>query len=67
MSAKIRRVSGGLRYVCAACNSVLVEKDDQILHDQYARGALGGLDESKPLSCKFAGQRFEVPTVDLKP
>ena len=67
MLVKIKRISGHLRYVCA-CGSPLVEKDaaDEILHDQYERGALGGLDESKPLKCKFAGAKFEVPTVELK-
>jgi hypothetical protein len=66
MPVKIKRVKGELRYVCA-CGSVLVEKDgvDEILHDQYERGVLGGIDEGKPLKCKFAGAKFETPTVTL--
>lgn len=67
MPVKIKRIKGHLRYVCDACGSPLVEKDgaDEILHDQYERTAFDNLDESKPLKCKFAGAKFEVPTVNL--
>lgn len=66
MPVKIKRINGHLRYVCA-CGSPLIEKDnsDEILHDQYERGVMGGIDESKPLKCKFAGAKFEVPQVEL--
>lgn len=67
MPAKLKMIDGHLRYVCGTCGSLLVLKDnaDEILHDQYARGAFGNVDESKPLKCKFAGAKFEVPTVEL--
>jgi len=67
MPVKVKRIKGELRYECT-CGSLLVEKDgaDEILHDQYERGAFGQLDEKKPLKCKYAGGRFEVPVVELK-
>ncbi len=66
MPVKVKRIKGELKYVCE-CGSVLVEKDaaDEILHDQYERGAFGNIDESKPLKCAFSGAKFSVPVVNL--
>jgi len=71
-TVKIRRMNGETRYVCE-CGSLLIEQDEQISHDQYARFAqtkgtahAGALDESKPLTCRWAGARFEIPTIELK-
>jgi hypothetical protein len=67
MPVKVKRIDGDLQYVCK-CGSVLVEQDkpEAILHDSFERAGKGGaLDETKPLACKFAGARFEVPVVEL--
>jgi hypothetical protein len=50
------------------CNSLLVEHDGELVHDQYARSATApfALDESRPLACKYAGAKFELPRVELK-
>jgi hypothetical protein len=67
---KMRKTNNELRYVCD-CGSPLVEQEEQLAHDQYERipteaGQPVRFDESKPLTCKWAGARFEIPTVDLK-
>lgn len=50
------------------CGSLLVNQEGYLHHDQYARVVTApfALDESRPLPCKWAGFRFELPTVDLK-
>jgi hypothetical protein len=67
LTAKVRRIEDTHRYVCD-CGSVIVEQEDAeyLMHDQFERNKNGALNESKPLTCKWSGVRFEIPTVELK-
>ncbi len=41
---------------------------DRLQHDQFARDPqTHALIETKPLDCKYAGQWFEIPIVELRP
>lgn len=55
-------------HACFDCGSALVEQDGTLHHDQYKRHVEPpyALDENRPLPCKWAGLRFELPVVDLK-
>jgi hypothetical protein len=67
LTVKVKRVEENHRYACS-CGSLLVEQEDveYLLHDQFERARNGSLIETKPLNCKWAGVRFEIPTVELK-
>jgi hypothetical protein len=67
LTVKVKRIDDTHRYACP-CGSLLVEQSDveYLLHDQFERAKNGTLIETKPLACKWAGVRFEIPTVELR-
>lgn len=53
------------------CGSILLQKPDGLhpdglQHDQYARTKEGALIEAEPLDCRWAGAKFEIPTIEMK-
>jgi len=50
------------------CGSILVQREDGLHHDQYAREASAPfkLIESRPLECKWVGAHFATPTMELQ-
>jgi hypothetical protein len=58
-------------YACE-CGSLLVDSlvdgENVLIHDQYKRAVAPphALLEDKPLTCPFAGLKFELPVTELK-
>lgn len=68
MKAVLIYIARDIRYACVECGRVLTmdATGGTLCHDQFERTFFGSLDKTKPSTCRFSGQEFEVPLIELK-